>query len=168
MLWRQYLVVMMAAAFLAQFALGENEIANLRAEVADLKAKIAAAEAATAAAEPGGDAEALTSLKKKGAIKIGGEFLIDCLVLRRDDGDPNADGNPNGPGEGDDEVNSTQFRTEDAYLGFEIKANENVALNILLDLDDMWERDAGPVEQDDLLEECYFLWENIAGSSWSL
>lgn len=156
-----------AAMLLTSGASAEDEIANVRAEVSDLKAKIAAAEAAAAAAS-GGEAEALTSLKKKGAIKIGGEFLIDCLHLRRDDGDPDGDGNPNEAGEDDDEISSTQFRTEDAYLSFEIRASADASLHILLDLDDMWERDQGAVAQDDLLEECYFLWENIAGSRFSL
>ncbi len=67
---------------------------SLRAELADLKAKVAALESAQLAPAAGGDAERLTSLKKTGSVTVGGEVAVDVLVVHRDDGDADNDGDP--------------------------------------------------------------------------
>jgi len=140
---------------------------TLKAEIADLKSHVAALESARQSNSTSADAESLLSLRRKGSVQIGGEVAIDLLVMHRDDGDPDGDGIAT-PAEDGDTIDSTIFHTDEAYLAFAIQANQSVSLNLLLDLDDAWERDGGGPEQDDLLEECYFLWENIAGTPWSL
>jgi len=134
-----------------------NDTASLKAEVADLKAKVAAMESREMAPAAGGDAESLTSMKKKGAIKIGGEIECALVVIDRDE-DPRDE-----HGEGDD-VLSTQARPE-ACLKFDIAASKDMGAYLKLDLEDFWNEAA---DQDDLLEECYFYWKNVGGSSWQL
>jgi len=141
-----------------------DDVSSLKAELADLKAKVAAMESSEMAPAAGGDAESLTSLKKKGSIKIGGNVEVAVVVKDRDDASLNG-GVETINGE-DDEVLSTEFRTYDADLTFDVAASKDMGLRILLDLDDMW--DEGAVDQDDLLEECYFYWKHVGGSNWQL
>jgi len=148
-----------AAMFIMSTAARANDTTSLKAELADLKAKVAAMESREMAPAAGGDAESLTSMKKKGAIKIGGNVEVALLVKDRDE-DPTA---ANGE---DDEILSTEFCTYDADLVLDVAASKDMGLMLLLDLDDDWDEDA--VDQDDLLEECYFYWKNVGGSNVQL
>ncbi len=163
-----WFVGLVVAAGIMSGRAGAEDAAGIKAEIAELRARVAAMDSARMAPAAGGDAESLTSMKKTAAISIGGEVTVDLLVVRRDDGDRDGDGDARDNGIDHDLINSTTFYTNDAYLSFAIKASRDMSLNILLDLDDMWERDGGGVEQDDLLEECYFLWQNIRGSGLNL
>ena len=135
-----------------------SEVSAMREEVADLKAKMASVAQSQAPAFALGDAESLTSLHKKGAIRVGGDINVDLLYKRREDG--NAFKN--------DEVDSVEFHTNSANLRFKIEASPDAYLYIKLDLDDFWNNDAAAVEQDDLLEEVRFVWNHIRGSNWGM
>ena len=64
----------------------ESDAASLKSELADLKAKVAAMESTTMMAPATtGDVEALTSMKKKGAIRIGGDVEVAAMVASRDE-----------------------------------------------------------------------------------
>ena len=125
---------------------------------------VSAAEAAKVVGAPAsGDAESLTSLKKKGAVKIGGEVVIDTIWSHRDDGDPDGNGVMTDAEDGD-RVDSTNFNTYDAYLEVDVEMAPDATLNVLLDLDDF---NDGSADNGDLLEECYFQWDNKFGGAWS-
>jgi len=134
-----------------------DETESVRAEMNALKTRIAAMEGAQMAPAAGGDCESLTSMKKKGAVQIGGDIELDTVVLHRDDVTSDTD-----------EVDSTGFYTSTANLNFKVSASKDTYLYLKLDLDDMWTRDGGAVNQDDLLEECYFMWKAIRGSAFDL
>jgi hypothetical protein len=149
--------------FLFSAVASAEDVSQLKAEIADLKAKVAGIEAARAGEQASGS-ETLTSMKKNAAITISGEATLDVVVSHRDDGDRNGD-NATARRENGDEIDNTSFNTGDAYLGFEIRASRNATLNILLDLDDF---NDGAVNEGDLLEECYYLWENVCGKPWTI
>jgi hypothetical protein len=144
--------------FIMSTAARANDTSSLKAELADLKAKVAAMESREMAPAAGGDAESLTSMKKKGAIKIGGNVEVVLMAKTRDE-DPTAR-----HGE-DDNVSSTEFTTYDADLVLDVAASKDMGLMLLLDLDDAWNQ---TTDQDDLLEECYFYWKNVGGSNVQL
>jgi len=104
-----------------------------------------------------GDAESLTALRKKGAIRVGGDVNVDLLFKHRDDFSFD-----------DDEVDSTEFHTNSANLRFKIDASPDTYLYIKLDLDDFWANDGGTINQDDLLEEVRYVWNHVRGSNWGL
>lgn len=115
------------------------------------------------AADMAGDAESLTSLKQNGKVKIGGEVILDVVYAHRDDGDANGDGVRTDNEENDD-IDSTSFTTDDAYLEVDVDMAPDATLNILLDLDDLSD---STLNDDDLLEECFFQWSNKFGGAWS-
>jgi hypothetical protein len=79
------------------------------------------------------------------------------LIVKDRDEDPLAIKGEN------DEIQSTEFTTYDADLNIDVAASKDMGLYMILDLDDAWNE---ATDQDDLLEECYFYWKNIAGSTW--
>ncbi|MBN2711074.1 MAG: hypothetical protein JXR97_01370, partial [Planctomycetes bacterium] len=159
---RSKVMALVLAGFLVAGVASAN--GEMKSELADLKAKVASLESARMAPAAGGDAASLTSMKKKGSIKIGGTVEVDVVAVRRDDMGANADAN--------DEVDSTYFGTglpydsgHGAYLDFQINASADTFLYIKLDLDDMWDQAAG---QDDLLQEVYFQWNKVRGSNFDV
>ncbi len=133
-----------------------EDVSGIRAEIARLKEKVQAMQAARAASATNlGDAKSILTLRKKGAVQIGGRFDVDLYSINRDDRTS-----------GSDTVNSTEFTTTTAALFFKINASRNTYLRIKLDVDDFWNE--GRANQDDLLEEVYFMWQNVRGSTWNL
>lgn len=137
-----------------------GEVDDLKAELADMKAKIASMEGRYAPAmvdgSGGGDASSLSSMNKGvGAITIGGDVNVDLIYTHRDDVTSDHDA-----------VDSTQFHTNSANLRFKVAASKDSFLYIKLDLDDAWYDDRldGDSDQDDLLEECQYVFKNIKGS----
>ncbi|MCX7935789.1 MAG: hypothetical protein N3A66_11100, partial [Planctomycetota bacterium] len=158
------------AVFVGSVAFADD-VTNLKSEVADLKAKVAAMESAQMAPAAGGDCESLTSMKKKGAIKIGGEVQVAMQVIDREDQSANIKQNVGGRAEdqGDDDyVLSTVFTTTEANLDLQVNASKDVFLFLRLDLDDFWTDDGLTPRQDDLLEEVYFMWKNVRGLPWDI
>ncbi|MBN2714096.1 MAG: hypothetical protein JXR97_16880 [Planctomycetes bacterium] len=148
-----------AVALLFMFGIAQADDSSMRSEIDDLRAKVAALESVEMAPAAGGDASSLTSMKKKGAIKIGGKVEVAIVVTDRDDvPHPVTDSE-------DDSVFSTQFTTASVELAFDIAATKDTGLKIMLDPDDFWDEDP---DQDDLLEEVYFYWKNIRGSNWGV
>lgn len=131
-----------------------DDVSSLREELAILKAKVVGLDGARDSGQIQGDSETLTSMKKKGRIQIGGRVEIDMQVVSRDDFTSSSD-----------DVLYTQFTTQEAELDFKISAGSNAYLFIRLDLDDFWD---STVNQDDLLEEVYFRWNQVRGSNWDL
>jgi hypothetical protein len=148
MSYRNALAAVFAALFICQAVLAEDEN-NVREEILDMKAKVATLQASE---ESDICADSLIPLKRKGAIRIGGDVNVDLLVKRRDD-----------LNRGD--VNSTTFTTNSANLRFRVEASANSYLYLKLDLDDF--RDAA-VGETDLLEEVKYVWNNVRGSNWGL
>ncbi len=152
---------MLAATFIASGLAGASE-ADLKAELADMKAKMAAMESSLAVGAGGGgggEASNLQSMKGKGTITVGGDVAIDIMFRSRDDWTSDHDA-----------IDSTEFHTNSANLRFKIASSPTSYLYIKLDLDDFWNdegQDQWP-DQDDLLEECKFVWKNIRGSNFSL
>ncbi len=139
-----------------------DEVSSLKSEMADMKVKMAAMESALQAVgghPGGGEVESLQSLKKKGAVQIGGDVCVDLIFKHRDDITSDHD-----------RVDSTEFHTNSANLRFKISGGQNQYLLIKLDLDDSWDDDRfdGVADQDDLLEECKFVWEHIRGTNWGM
>jgi len=153
---------MAMAAFVGGAVLADD-VTGMKSELADLKAKVAAMESTQMAPAAGGDCESLTSMKKKGAIKIGGNVEVAVMSISRDAQNVTASTGQD-LGE-DDNVNSTVFNTNDAMLDFKVSACKDAFLYMRLDLDDMWGRDNGNVAQDDLLDQVYFMWENVKCSN---
>ncbi len=85
---------------------GAHYVSSLRDELADLKARAAALESSDMAPAAGGDADTLTSMKQRGAIKIGGDVAVDVVVRDRDE-----------PGS-EDGVSSTHFESYAVGLDF--------------------------------------------------
>ncbi|MBN2714095.1 MAG: hypothetical protein JXR97_16875 [Planctomycetes bacterium] len=142
-----------AVALLVMAGTLRADDSSLRQEIDDLRSKVASLESSEMAPAAGGDAASLTSMKKKGSIQIGGNVEMDVQVIHRDEDTAG------------DEVDSTVFRTADADLDFKVSASKDAYLYITLDLDDMWNQTA---DQDDLLEECYFMWTNVRGSAFDV
>lgn len=137
-----------------------EDMASLRNELADMKAKMASMESRLAAPVDGSmaaDAAGLESIKKNAHITIGGDVNIDLIFRDRDDATHDQD-----------HVNSVDFRTHSANLRFKIKPvnMQDAHLYIKLDLDDEWEDENldGVLDQDDILEEVKFVWEDIKNS----
>ncbi|MHC4870917.1 MAG: hypothetical protein ACYTFY_03645 [Planctomycetota bacterium] len=124
--------------------------ANDTAEMADLQARIATLEAKLMAPAGGGDAESLTSLKKKGAVKIGGDVEIDLIFTSRDEANNSTDS-----------INRSRYASSDADLNIRVDAGTDTYLFIKLDLDDTG-------TDGDLTEEIQFVWENVRGSNWKV
>ncbi len=140
-----------AAALLVTAAgVRADDVASLKAELADLKAKVASMESTQMAPAASGDCESLTSMKKKGAIKIGGEGIVYVQVVRRDE-------NPLALNGENDKIDITEFNGE-ATLDLEVAASADAALKIRLDLEDFFD---GAVQNTDLLEEVYFQFKNV-------
>jgi hypothetical protein len=148
------------AAIMMAGTLYADDTSSMREEIADLRAKVAALETAEMAPAAGGDCASLTSMKKKGTITIGGDTQVAIVFTHQDDQASVSGGQ-------DDELDSTTFTTADCDLKFNIAANKNQGLVLLLDLDDFWNH-AVIDDQDDLLEEAYFYFRNIAGTPWSI
>ncbi len=132
-----------------------EDLTNIREELKDVRARVAAL-SGSVSPNGGGDAESITTMQKKGAIRIGGDVNVDLIVKRRDDGTT---------GRENDEVDSTEFHTNSANLRFKIEASANTYLYVKLDLDDFWDQ---TTNQDDLLEEVKFVWNNVRQSNWGL
>jgi len=161
-------------------AVRADDASSLKEELADLKAAVASMEGLQASAgDPcnvcrscggsseclSGDANNLTSMKKKGFVQIGGSIEINVLVIEREDRSNTTDATGATVLTDDDDVLSTHVRTMDADLDFKISASKDTFLKIKLDTDDFWNSKAG---QDDLLEECYFMWNSVMGSDFGL
>ena len=133
-----------------------DDSSSLRDELGDLRCKVGGLEAARAPAG-GGDAASLTSLRKKASIQIGGDGAVDLIYKHRDDQTSDSD-----------EVDSTEFHTNSANLRFKVSSGANTFLYIKLDLDDSWDSalDGAGLDQDDLLEEVKFVWNNVRNSGW--
>ena len=162
----------MSAMLLSGGVLWADDVSSLKSEVADLKAKVAAMESTQMAPAASGDAEALTSMKKKGAIKIGGKVEMFTQVLSRDDraaydntGTNGAVAATNTVAAKGDEVQSTTFMASNADLKFDIAATKDMGAIMYLAFYDFWDQ---AVAQDDLLEECYFYFKNIRGSAFGV
>jgi hypothetical protein len=150
--------LLLCGVLCANFARAED-VSEMKAEMADMKAKMAAMELALAGGNSGGgDAESIQSMKKKGAVTIGGDVNVDILVKRRAD-----------VTNSNDMVNSTEFSTNSANLRFKV-GQPDAYLYIKLDLDDPWSDDKldGIGDQDDLLEEVRFVWKNIRSTNWGM
>ncbi|MHC4872189.1 MAG: hypothetical protein ACYTFY_10125 [Planctomycetota bacterium] len=124
--------------------------ANDTAEIADMQARVATLEAKLMAPAGGGDAESLTSLRKKGAVKIGGNVEIDLIFTRRSDANENSD-----------HIDRTQYALATGDLDIRVDAGTDTYLFIKLDLGDTG-------VDGDLTEEIQFVWENVRGSNWQL
>ncbi len=143
-------VGVLAAVLLTAVSAKADDVASLKAELSDLKAKVASMESTQAAPAACGDCESLTSMKKKAAIKIGGEARVFTAVVRRDD-------NPTALNGENDRINITDFNA-DGYLYIDAEASQDAKLRIKLDLDDFFD---GAVQNTDLLEEVYFQFKNV-------
>ena len=150
------------ACILSSSAHHASEVASLRNELADMKTKMAAMESRLAAPiGTGTGASGFVSLKQESKVELGGDVNVDLIFKSRDDVPSDHD-----------HVNSTEFHTNSANLRFRITPtnNPNVYLYIKLDLDDQWEDDRldGVPDQDDMLEECKFVWNSVRGSAWGV
>ena len=158
---RTFLCLGAVAMMLANTALG-NDTSGMREEIADLRAKVAALESTQMAPAAGGDAASLTSMRKKGMIKIGGKVETAVIIAHRDDRASVDAGQ-------DDEVTTTTFGPTSGELNFKIEANSNMGAVIKLDIDDAWdEPDLGELDQDDFLEEMYFYFKKVMDSNWGV
>ena len=137
-------------AVVATIALVAGSVqANDAAEMADLQARIATLEATMMAPAGGGDAEALTSLRKKGSVKIGGKVSIDVETTRRDEANTT-----------DDHINRTVTHFDACDLDIRVDAGTDSYLFINFDMTG----DTG----DEVCAEVIFVWENVRGSNWDL
>jgi hypothetical protein len=118
-------------------------------QLADLQARIATLEAKMMAPAGAGDAEALTSLRKKGQVKIGGSVALDVKIKRRDEANTS-----------DDDINSTETKWDDADLSLHVDAGTDTYLSMNFVMNE----DNG----EDVIDEIMFVWENVRGSNWSL
>jgi hypothetical protein len=107
-------------------------------------------EAARMAQPATGDAESLTSMKKNGAIKIGGGIDAAAIFVHRDE-DPTQIHGEN------DDIDVTSCEIE-ADLKFEIAANKNVKAMIKIDLEDDAQQ----------MEEAYLEWTDVMGTGIKL
>jgi len=110
-------------------------------------------ETARMAPAGGGDAESLTSLRKRGAVKIGGDVELDLNIIRRTE-----------RGNKSDTFNVTEYNTSDMDLNIRVDMTADAFLFIKLDLDDF---KTGGGNDGDLLEEVNFTWKNVNGSGWT-
>lgn len=113
-------------------------------------------------------AEGPPSLKGRGTIRMGGEAFVDLGYKSRDRArriDP-ASGLPE---LSDGRQSRTSFEATTANLRFQVQPTtlDNAMLFIKLSLNDAW-NDNGQIKQDDLLEECRFVFDNILGGGWSV
>jgi hypothetical protein len=118
-------------------------------QLADLQARIATLEAKMMAPAGAGDAEALTSLRKTGQVKIGGEVCVDVEVKRRDEANS-----------ADDDINSTEAEIDTADLSLEIAAGTDTHVGLNFDMTSSGDAD--------FLDEVVFVWDNVRGSNWGL
>ena len=135
--------VIAAAAMLGGIAVADTDLSNYSY----------ASEASTLAPAGGGDVESLTSLRKKGAVKIGGDINLDVAAIRRDERNNDSD-----------QFDRTEFYTQDADLNIKVDATADASLFIKLDLDDF--SDAA-IDEREFLEEVYFTWKNVRGSNFT-
>ncbi len=162
-----HMLKLLVGACLAAAPLHAEDTAGLKAEVADLKAKVAALESARMAPAAAGHVESLTSLRRKGAIRIGGHVMTDLIVTDREDVG-NGGTLAAMAADDDDQVLATYFNSGLPYgsrLDFRIEASADTFLHLSLNLSDFWDEAAN---QDDLLQEAYFLWTNVRGTNWDL
>jgi hypothetical protein len=167
---KKFLLGVAAAMFMTATVVADD-VTSMKQELADLRAKLASMESTQASecatcgpvscgcGEPSmeGEAKNLTSMKKKGVITIGGGAETFAFVVHRDEDPRNIHGE-------DDVIDSTTVSGE-ADLKFKVAASKDTYLNIKLDLEDFSDAD---VDQDDLLEELYFVWKNVMGSDLQL
>lgn len=125
------------------------------AQIADLQSRIASLEAARMAPAGGGDAASLTSLRRKGAVRIGGEIELDTSFMRRTQQDARRR-----------RFNKSETKSSNANLRVRVDMTSNAYAFMKLDLDDFLFDDGQTKDGTDLLEEVYFKWSNINGSSW--
>lgn len=126
-----------------------DDLADLKARYAELSAQMAPA--------GGGDCESLTSLRQKGAVKIGGAIELDIGVIRRDEANNDSD-----------DFDRTEFRTSDVDLDIRVDMTSDAYLFIKLDTDDLLFDDGMTKDGRDLLEEVNFTWKNVRGSNWTI
>ncbi len=148
------IVAGLAATVLLGTSVWGEDVSGLVNELNDLKAKVAALEAAQLAPATSGDSEAMTSMRRRGSIRIGGEVAIDYMSVEREELGKSAVDN--------DKLRSARWGTGEANLDFLINASPDVMLKIRLDLD--YDTNAG----EELLDECYFMWKHIRGSDFDL
>lgn len=140
-------VILGIVCALSVFATASTLKAN--EELADLHARLATLEAKMMAPAGGGDAESLTSLRKKGAVKIGGAVELDFVVTRRDEANSSSD-----------QINRSFYRADTAELDFQVDAGTDTYFFTKLDLN-------STATDGTLLDQIYFVWENARGSNWS-
>ena len=117
------------------------------AEIADLQSRIATLEAKMMAPAGGGDAETLTSMYKKGVVKIGGEFKVNVEHRHTENAD-----------DSNDEVDQTIWSEEiDLFMRVDAGADSYAHFK--------FEMDKGA---PDLVDEAYYMWKNVRGSGWSI
>ena len=117
------------------------------AEIADLQSRIATLEAKMMAPAGGGDAETLTSMYKKGVVKIGGEFKVNVEHRHTENAD-----------DSNDEVDQTIWSEEvDLFMRVDAGADSYAHFK--------FEMDRGA---PDLVDEAYYMWKNVRGSGWSI
>jgi hypothetical protein len=142
-----------------------EDTASLRQQIADLENKVVSLESSQAPGyiTSGGDIESLTSMKKNAAVRIGGDIHVDLIYVERDD-------DPLGINGGDDKIETTIFNGgtaagDGSFLNFQVNATPDTYLFISLEITDL---EDGAANTDDLLEELYFAWERINGTSWDV
>lgn len=138
-------VCVMAAVVLTAGAAWAEDVSSVREELADLRAKVASMESARMAPATG-DCEALTSMKKKAAIKIGGGAEHVIALVEREDTTSESDDAYTVDGIWEASLKIRAYATKDTYL------------HIKLDLEDDGEQ----------MEECYFVWKSLMGSDFGL
>ncbi|MFH0912018.1 MAG: hypothetical protein V1918_11005 [Planctomycetota bacterium] len=140
--------VMILAAVMLLYG---TAVADERAEFADLQARIATLEAQLMAPAGAGDAESLTSLQKKGQVRLGGVAEIDVIVAHLDEANSS-----------EDNIDITSAQITDADLDIRGDGGTDTYLFMKLDLDD------ASTDEQGLVEELQFVWQNVRGSKWTL
>lgn len=138
---------MLSVAAAACFAFGTAS--------ADMTGYSVSSDAARFAPAGGGDNESLTSLKKKGAVKIGGDLELDLNIVNRDERNNDSD-----------DFDNTSYNTSDMDLNIRVDMTADTFLFIKLDLDDL--NDSSINGGNDLLEEVNITWKNVRGSNWTV
>lgn len=136
-------IAVLAAAMLLWSGMAKSDE---RDELADLQARIATLEAKLMAPSGGGDAESLTSMKKKGAIKIGGTAEVSAGVASIEEA-----------GQDDDDITDTIQEIEFS-LKMRVDMSPDAYLYVKLDCEDT-------AADGDLVEELNYVWKNVRGSN---
>jgi len=124
-------------------------MADDSAQIADLQTRIASLETAQMAPAGAGDCESLTSLNKKGQVKLGGEVALDIIVYGKNRTSDTAD------------IRNTTFQDTWAKLNMRVDAGTDTYLFVQLHL-------RNGLFPDELVEQLKFVWENVKGSKWTV